>query len=53
MEYGYSESVCHDMVNHLVNDIAVMGAARFAVLDTISLRQSERDTINSFIKRYF
>lgn len=26
MEYGYSESICHDMINHLVNDIAVMGA---------------------------
>lgn len=25
IEYGYSESICHDMVNHLVNDIVVMG----------------------------
>lgn len=24
MEYGYSESICHDMINHLVNDVAVM-----------------------------
>lgn len=24
MEYGYSESICHDMINHLVNDITVM-----------------------------
>ncbi len=50
MEYGYSESVCHDMVNHLVNDIAVMGAAPLAVLDTIVCGSAERDTINSFIK---
>ena len=21
MEYGYTESICHDMINHLVNDI--------------------------------
>lgn len=25
MEYGYTESICHDMINHLVNDIVVMG----------------------------
>lgn len=35
MRYGYTESICHDMVNHLVNDIAVMGAKPLAVLDTI------------------
>ena len=35
MEYGYSESICHDMINHLVNDIIVMGARPLAVLDTI------------------
>lgn len=28
-------SVCHDMINHLVNDIAVMGAKPMAVLDVI------------------
>ena len=35
MEYGYTESICHDMINHLINDIAVMGARPLAVLDTI------------------
>lgn len=25
MEYGYAEFICHDMINHLVNDIVVMG----------------------------
>ncbi|MDE7051335.1 MAG: helix-turn-helix domain-containing protein, partial [Lachnospiraceae bacterium] len=51
LEYGYSKSICHDMVNHLVNDIAVMGAAPLAVLDTIVSGSAEKDTINSFIKR--
>ena len=50
MEYGYSESICHDMINHLVNDIAVMGAKPLAVLDTIVCGKAEKDTIKSFVK---
>ena len=50
MEYGYSESICHDMINHLVNDIAVMGANPLAVLDTIVCGNAEKETIRSFIK---
>lgn len=50
MEYGYSESICHDMINHLVNDIIVMGARPLAVLDTIVCGKAEKETIKSFIK---
>lgn len=50
MEYGYCESICHDMINHLVNDIAVMGAAPLAVLDTIVCGNAEKETIKSFVK---
>lgn len=50
MEYGYTESICHDMVNHLVNDIIVMGAKPLAVLDTIVCGKAEKDTINTFVK---
>jgi len=50
MEYGYTESICHDMINHLVNDIAVMGAKPLAVLDTIVCGKAEKETIRSFIK---
>ncbi len=50
MEYGYAESICHDMINHLVNDIAVMGARPLAVLDTIVCGNAEKETIKSFIK---
>lgn len=50
MEYGYSESICHDMINHLVNDIAVMGAKPLAVLDTIVCGNAEKETIKSFVK---
>lgn len=35
LENGKIGSVCHDMINHLVNDIAVMGADPLAVLDVI------------------
>lgn len=50
MEYGYSESICHDMINHLVNDIAVMGARPLAVLDTIVCGNAEKETIKSFVR---
>lgn len=50
MEYGYSESICHDMINHLVNDIAVMGAKPLAVLDTIVCGKAEKETIKAFVK---
>lgn len=50
MEYGYTESICHDMINHLVNDIAVMGAKPLAVLDTIVCGNAKKDTIKSLVK---
>ncbi|MBQ8509594.1 MAG: phosphoribosylformylglycinamidine cyclo-ligase [Clostridia bacterium] len=50
MEYGYTESICHDMINHLVNDIIVMGAKPLAVLDTIVCGSAEKDTVKCFIK---
>ena len=49
-EYGYIESVCHDMINHLVNDIIVMGATPLAVLDTIVCGNADKDTILHIIK---
>jgi len=50
MEYGYTESICHDMINHLVNDIIVMGAKPLTVLDTIVCGNAEKDTISSLVK---
>jgi len=50
MEFDCAESVCHDMINHLVNDIAVMGATPLAVLDTIVCGTAESDVILKFIK---
>lgn len=50
MEYGYTESICYDMINHLVNDIVVMGATPLAVLDTIVCGNAEKDTIKTLVK---
>lgn len=50
MEYGYTDSICHDMINHLVNDIIVMGARPLAVLDTIVCGNAEKDTISALVK---
>jgi len=50
LQYGYTESICHDMINHLVNDIIVMGAMPLAVLDTIICGNAEKDTIKSLVK---
>ena len=40
--HSYSESIGHDIVNHIVNDILVMGGIPFALLDCI-VRGSEND----------
>ena len=50
VEYGYIESICRDMINHLVNDIIVMGAAPLAVLDTIVCGNAEKETIKTLIR---
>lgn len=50
MEYGYTESICHDMINHLVNDIVVMGARPLAVLDTIVCGRAQKETIKTLVK---
>ena len=50
MEYGYTESICHDMINHLVNDVIVMGARPLAVLDTIVCGNAEKDTVSALVK---
>ena len=50
MTYDYVESICHDMVNHLVNDIIVMGATPLAVLDTIVCGSADKKIIKKIIK---
>lgn len=40
--HGYNGSIGHDVVNHIVNDILVMGGIPFALLDCV-VRGSEND----------
>ena len=49
-EYGYIESICHDMINHLVNDIIVMGATPLAVLDTIVCGSADKEIVKGLVK---
>ena len=49
-EYGYTESVCHDMINHLVNDTIVMGATPLAVLDVIVTGSVDGETLKLLVK---
>jgi phosphoribosylformylglycinamidine cyclo-ligase len=43
------ESICHDMVNHLVNDVAVMGAHPLYVLDCIVCGRLDSDIIDRLV----
>ncbi len=43
------ESVCEDMINHLINDIAVMGAIPLAVQDTVICGKLEKPVIKRIV----
>jgi phosphoribosylformylglycinamidine cyclo-ligase len=48
--YGRVPSICRDLVNHLVNDIAVMGARPLAVQDVIVCGRLERETVSAVVR---
>jgi phosphoribosylformylglycinamidine cyclo-ligase len=43
------ESICHDMVNHLLNDVAVMGAHPLYMLDCIVCGRLDSDIIDRLV----
>lgn len=43
------ESVCEDMINHLINDIAVMGATPLAVQDAVICGKLEKSVIKRIV----
>ncbi|MFC5701643.1 phosphoribosylformylglycinamidine cyclo-ligase [Cohnella faecalis] len=49
-KHGRVESICYDLVNHLVNDIIVMGAKPEAVLDTILCGKLDKETVVDIVK---
>ncbi|MHC4788192.1 MAG: phosphoribosylformylglycinamidine cyclo-ligase [Planctomycetota bacterium] len=45
LEHGHAASIAYDLVNHLVNDIIVMGAEPLAVLDCIVCGELQKEVV--------
>ncbi|MDR2047486.1 MAG: phosphoribosylformylglycinamidine cyclo-ligase [Clostridiales bacterium] len=50
VEYDKVENVCYDMINHLTNDILVMGATPLAVQDAIICGEIQPDIVDRIVK---
>ncbi|WP_051109181.1 phosphoribosylformylglycinamidine cyclo-ligase [Paenibacillus ginsengihumi] len=48
-QYGRLRSICYDMINHLINDIVVMGAKPLAVQDAIICGAVDKKTISEIV----
>ncbi len=49
IEHGHYRSICYDMINHLINDIAVMGATPLSVQDAIICGKLEKKVVNELV----
>jgi len=49
-KYGRVESICYDMINHLINDIAVMGARPLSVQDAVICGKLESDVVRRIVQ---
>jgi phosphoribosylformylglycinamidine cyclo-ligase len=49
-QYNRASSICYDLVNHLINDIIVMGARPLAVQDTIICGRFERKVVTHIVE---
>jgi phosphoribosylformylglycinamidine cyclo-ligase len=50
VQHGRVSSVCYDLVNHLVNDVIVMGARPLAVLDVIICGRLEKQVVTEMVE---
>ncbi|MBH5318179.1 phosphoribosylformylglycinamidine cyclo-ligase [Paenibacillus sp. GSMTC-2017] len=48
-QHGRVRSICYDMINHLINDIIVMGAKPLAVQDAIICGAIEKEVIREIV----
>ncbi len=48
--HGRLDGIAYDLVNHLINDVVVMGAKPVAILDTIVCGKLEKETVVKFVK---
>lgn len=49
-QYDKIEGVCHDMINHLINDCIVMGATPLTVQDAIICGKIDKDVVTRIVK---
>ncbi len=49
-EHNRISSVCHDLVNHLVNDVIVMGATPLAVLDVVVCGKLDKKVVLQIVE---
>jgi phosphoribosylformylglycinamidine cyclo-ligase len=49
-QYDRIESVCYDMINHLVNDCIVMGAKPLTVQDAVICGKLEKDIVLRIVR---
>ena len=48
-QHNHVRSICFDLVNHLINDIIVMGAKPLSVQDIIICDHLDKDTVNQIV----
>jgi phosphoribosylformylglycinamidine cyclo-ligase len=49
-KYNRVKGICHDLINHLVNDIMVMGAVPMFIQDLIVCGKIEKEVIKELVK---
>lgn len=49
-QYNHLESVCKDMIHHLINDCIVMGATPLSIQDAIICGKLEQSAINRMVR---
>jgi len=49
-QYNRLPNIAYDLINHLINDIVVMGATPLAVLDTIICGKLEKKIVSDLVK---
>ena len=48
-EHGRYDSICYDLVNHLINDVIVMGATPLFLQDAIICGKLEKEVVTRFV----
>jgi phosphoribosylformylglycinamidine cyclo-ligase len=51
-QHGSHETVCHDLINHLVNDCIVMGAKPLSIQDCIVCGKVEKDAVVRMVNAF-